>query len=137
MTRATQAGLMIEALLLGSIILLGPFTQRFTGVGCAMVVSPLLVLLLGPVQGVVVTVSFGLAVSAVIALLHLRDTEHRKVLPMLVAAAIGIVLAAVPDVSGWNAVGGALGIVGGVLLARAARKRVSIAGSRALIMGRP
>ncbi len=85
---------MVEVLYLSGVVLLGSVLQRVTGLGFALVVAPLLVLVLGPVQGVVVTVAFGLVFSAVVFVLHAREVEYRRVLPILAWAVVGIVPAA-------------------------------------------
>lgn len=82
---------MVSALTVGAAVLVGALTQRLTGVGFALVASPLLVLALGPIQGVVITNIFGVATALMVYVFHVRAVEYRKVLPILAAAAIGVI----------------------------------------------
>lgn len=82
---------MSVALALAASVFIGALTQRLTGVGFALVASPLLVLVLGPLQGVVITNVFGVATALAVYLFHVRDVEYRKVLPILAAAAVAVV----------------------------------------------
>ncbi|MGC3955828.1 MAG: TSUP family transporter [Propionicimonas sp.] len=86
-----QGVLVGTALAIGAAILLGALTQRLTGVGFALIASPLLILILGPLQGVVITNVFGIATASAVYLLHVREVEYAKVLPLLGAAAVAVV----------------------------------------------
>lgn len=82
---------MVGALTVGIAVLVGALTQRLTGVGFALVASPLLVLALGPVQGVVIANVFGVATALMVYVFNLRRVEYRRVLPILGAAAVAVV----------------------------------------------
>lgn len=82
---------MVSALTVGLAVLVGALTQRLTGVGFALVASPLLVLALGPIQGVVMANVFGVATALMVYVFHIRRVEYRKVLPILAAAAVAVV----------------------------------------------
>lgn len=82
---------MLGALAIGGAVLIGALTQRLTGVGFALVASPLLVLILGPIQGVVITNVFGVATALMVYVFHIRGVEYRKVLPILAAAAVAVI----------------------------------------------
>lgn len=82
---------MLVTLAIGAAVLVGALTQRLTGVGFALVASPFLVLLLGPIQGVVITNVFGAATALVVYASHVREVEYRRVLPILAAAAVAVV----------------------------------------------
>lgn len=83
--------MIIAALPLAAIVALGATTQRLTGVGFALVASPLLVLLLGPIQGVVITNVFGVATALVVYLTNVQRVEYRKVVPLLIAATVAAI----------------------------------------------
>ena len=82
---------MVGALAVGIAVFIGALTQRLTGVGFALVASPLLVLALGPIQGVVITNVFGVATALMVYVFHIRAVEYKKVLPILGAAAVAVV----------------------------------------------
>lgn len=72
-------------------VLAGASAQRLTGMGFALVASPLLVLLLGPNDGVTLTQVNGLAVSALLLVSVWRDVEWRTLAWILPAALVGMV----------------------------------------------
>lgn len=78
-------------------VLLGAIAQRITGMGFALVVSPALVLLLGPFDGVLVVNACGATSAALILARVWRDVEWKKfgllVVPALVAIVPGAILA--------------------------------------------
>jgi uncharacterized membrane protein YfcA len=80
---------------LAGVVLLGAVTQRVAGIGFGLVASPMLVLLLGPLQGVVVTNAFGLATALVAASGTLPRIEWRRILPIAAAAVVAIVPGAI------------------------------------------
>lgn len=82
---------MVSALTVGLAVLVGALTQRLTGVGFALVASPLLVLALGPIQGVVIANVFGVATALMVYVFNVRKVEYRKVLPILAAAAVAVI----------------------------------------------
>jgi uncharacterized membrane protein YfcA len=74
-------------LLLGCTILLGASVQRMSGIGFALVAAPVLVLLLGPFQGVVLSNCAAGAVSAVGLFSGWRRVRLAAMLPLVAAAA--------------------------------------------------
>lgn len=76
---------------MGLIVLLGSLTQRVTGMGLALVASPLLVLVLGADLGVQTVQAVGLGVCALSAWSLRRDISWRKGLALLGAALAGLV----------------------------------------------
>jgi uncharacterized membrane protein YfcA len=93
-----------ELLFLPLGVVAGALTQRVTGIGFALVCAPLLVLIAGPFNGVVLSNLLGLTVSAIVFITHWRDTEWKKVarnvpapqlmviIGLLVIVALGAVL---------------------------------------------
>lgn len=83
-----------DLVLLAAIIGVGAGFQRLTGMGFALVVTPFLVLLLGPFEGVLVTNACGI-VSALLnlALMH-RDVQWRRLLRFTPFSLLGIALGA-------------------------------------------
>ena len=79
-----------ELVLLPLGVIAGALTQRVTGIGFALVCAPLLVLVAGPFEGVVLSNLLGLLVSAVVFVTHWRDTEWRKGLLLAVPALLAI-----------------------------------------------
>lgn len=77
--------------LLGGIVLAGATMQRVSGMGFALVASPLLVVLLGPLDGVVVINILAIVISGSVFLTVLRQVEYRKALLLLIPAVIGTV----------------------------------------------
>lgn len=74
---------------------LGATTQRVTGLGFALVASPLLILVLGPFQGVLLANLLTLVLNAVVLAGTWRAAEPRR-LALLVPAAILAALAGAP-----------------------------------------
>ena len=79
-----------ELVLLPLGVVAGALTQRITGIGFALVCAPLLVLIAGPFEGVVLSNLLGLAVSVVVFVTLWRDTEWRKGLLLVVPALVAI-----------------------------------------------
>ena len=79
-----------ELLFLPLGVVAGALTQRVTGIGFALVCAPLLVLIAGPFEGVVLSNLLGLTVSVVVFVTHWRDTEWKKGLLLAVPALIAI-----------------------------------------------
>jgi uncharacterized membrane protein YfcA len=79
-----------ELVLLPLGVIAGALTQRITGIGFALVCAPLLVLVAGPFEGVVLSNLLGLLVSAVVFAAHWRDTQWRKGLLLAVPALLAI-----------------------------------------------
>ena len=72
-------------------VLVGAVAQRITGMGFALVVSPALVLLLGPFDGVVVVNACG-AISAALILTRVwRDVQWKTFLLLVIPAIVAIV----------------------------------------------
>ena len=79
-----------ELLFLPLGVMAGALTQRVTGIGFALVCAPLLVLIAGPFEGVVLSNLLGLTVSVIVFIAHWRDTEWKKGLLLAVPALIAI-----------------------------------------------
>lgn len=98
---------------LGGATFLGTATQRLTGVGFALVAAPLLVLILGPFNGVLIVNVLGSLTALLVLVQVLHLVEYKKVLRLMVPAGLAIIpgawvaSAARPDV---------LSIVIGVLI---------------------
>ena len=75
-----------ELVLLALGVLAGAGTQRVTGLGFALVSSPLLVLVLGPFQGVLLANVLSLAANLAVLALTWRDAEVRRALRLAVPA---------------------------------------------------
>lgn len=104
---------MLLAAAIGGIVLLGSTTQRVAGIGFGLVAAPMLMLLLGPLQGVVVANVFGLATALVAYLGVVRKVDYRRILPLALAASIAII----PGALLARALSGpVLSIVAGVLV---------------------
>ncbi|MFH9353779.1 TSUP family transporter [Kitasatospora sp. NPDC017646] len=89
-------------LLLGLVVLLGATVQRLAGIGFALVASPVLVLLLGPHDGVTLANFAALAISAIGLAGSWRQVRPRAMLPLMTAAACTVpagawVAATVPE----------------------------------------
>lgn len=82
---------MLVAAAIGGIVLLGSTTQRVAGIGFGLVASPMLMLLLGPLQGVVVANVFGLGTALVAYFGVVRQVDYRRILPIAAAAVVAIV----------------------------------------------
>lgn len=81
---------MLIALLLLA-ILVGASLQRLTGMGFALVSAPFMVLLLGPVSGVVTANICGATASAMILGRVVADIEWRKFAGLALAALVGVI----------------------------------------------
>jgi uncharacterized membrane protein YfcA len=79
-----------ELLFLPLGVVAGALTQRVTGIGFALVCAPLLVLIAGPFEGVVLSNLLGLTVSLIVFVTHRRDTEWKKGLLLAVPALVAI-----------------------------------------------
>lgn len=85
---------MTELVLLPLGVIAGALTQRVTGIGFALVCAPLLVLIAGPFEGVVLSNLLGLVVSLVVFVSVWRDTEWRTCLLLVVPALVTIPIGA-------------------------------------------
>ncbi|SMO85464.1 sulfite exporter TauE/SafE family protein [Propioniciclava tarda] len=77
--------------LLGAAVLLGAATTRLTGMGFALVATPLLVLLLGTSNGVSLLLVLGFIQAPILVYQLRRDVEVKTALLLLAAAIVGIV----------------------------------------------
>ncbi len=81
-------------ILLGTAVFLGASTQRLTGLGFALVASPLLVLVLGPANGVLVANVLSLAAALVVLAQTRRHVDVRRAftlaLPAVAAIPVGV-----------------------------------------------
>ncbi|QTX05855.1 sulfite exporter TauE/SafE family protein [Agromyces archimandritae] len=75
--------------LLSVAILAGAFAQRITGMGFALVVSPFLVVLLGPFDGVLVVNACAVLSSLIILPRVWRDVEWGRLVRLAVPAVVG------------------------------------------------
>lgn len=71
--------------------LLGTATQRLTGVGFALVAAPLLVLILGPFNGVLIVNVLGSLAALLVLVQVLRLVEYRRVFRLMVPAVLAII----------------------------------------------
>lgn len=76
---------------LGGAIFLGTSTQRVTGVGFALVSSPLLVALLGPFDGILVVNVFGTLTAFAVFWQVRSQVEYARAARMLVPALVAII----------------------------------------------
>lgn len=125
-----------QALLVGAAVLLGAATQRTAGLGFALVAAPFLVLLTGPVTGVLMSNALGGLMCAVVLLRTRRGARWRSVallaVPALVAVPVGaLVVRRLPD-GPLLVVVGAMSMAA-VLLAVVGRKRVLLRGRGAAV----
>ena len=81
----------VHLALLGGAVLLGAATTRLTGMGFALVASPLLVLLLGTNNGVSLLLVLGFIQAPILVYQLRRDVEVKTALLLLAAAIVGIV----------------------------------------------
>lgn len=72
-------------------VLVGATLQRVSGMGMALMVAPTLVLLLGPVTGVLLTNATALVNAALVLLVVRRDVDWRRYGLMMPAAVLGAV----------------------------------------------
>ncbi len=77
--------------LVGAFVLLGATTQRITGMGFALVASPLLVLALGVPLGVQLTQVLSLVASASIVVQVWRQIEVKKAVLLFLPALLGVI----------------------------------------------
>lgn len=80
--------------LLGGIVLLGSSVQRLAGIGFGLLASPLLVLLMGPVQGVALVNCAGVVIGVVGLATTWRQVQLRTMVPLVAAAALTVPLGA-------------------------------------------
>ena len=76
----------ITIALLAGAVFIGAATQRLTGLGFALVAAPMLVLVAGPVQGVLLANALSLITNLALALVLRRDVEVRRAVLLAVPA---------------------------------------------------
>jgi uncharacterized membrane protein YfcA len=81
-------------LVLGAVVV-GAGMQRITGMGFALVAAPFLVLLLGPVEGVVLVNVCGAVTAGAIIFRVVHDIDWRRYLLLAASALLGIIPAAI------------------------------------------
>ncbi len=82
-----------------AVVVLGAVLQRVTGLGFALVVSPVIALLLGPEEGVLVVNACAVLTSSLLAVRLRRDVDRRRILRLLPGALLGVVGGAALTVS--------------------------------------
>jgi len=85
----------METLLLVVAIFTGSLLQRITGMGFALVAAPFIVLIAGPVTGVILVNVCGALTAAMVLLRVVAHVEWKKYLLLVPAALVGIVPGAV------------------------------------------
>lgn len=113
-----------------AVVVLGAVLQRVTGLGFALVVSPVIALLLGPEEGVLVVNACAVLTSSLLAVRLRRDVDRHRILHLLPGALLGVVGGAALTVSTPRPVLEVLvgslalaGLVASVLVARLRRAR--------------
>lgn len=73
------------------VVFLGACTQRVTGMGFALIASPLLVLLIGPHRGIILVNLLGLMVSSTVLAATWRQIDRRRALLLVPTGMLGVV----------------------------------------------
>lgn len=81
----------VDLVLLGAAVLVGAGTQRITGMGFALMASPLLVLVLGVSDGVATSQALTLIASVVVLFQLWKSVEWTKAVLLILASLVGIV----------------------------------------------
>ena len=122
-----DVGLVVLAL---AAVLVGATLQRISGMGMALMVAPTLVLLLGPVTGVLLTNATAVVSAALVLLAVRRDVDWRRYSLMMPAVVLGavpgaLVVRAAPAAWLEVVIGGLvlLGLLSTTALRRAPRAR--------------
>lgn len=76
---------------LALVVVLGSSTQRITGMGFALVASPLLVLLMGPDEAVLLLQVLGVITSVLVLVSVWRDVDWKALPWLIMPAALGII----------------------------------------------
>ncbi len=76
---------------LGGATFLGTATQRLTGVGFALVAAPLLVLILGPFNGVLIVNVLGSLTALLVLVQVLKLVEYKRVFRLMLPAVVAII----------------------------------------------
>lgn len=82
--------MLTTGLVLGAVVM-GAGMQRITGMGFALVAAPFLVLLLGPVEGVVLVNVCGAVTAGAIIVRVVRDIDWKRYAALTASAVLGIV----------------------------------------------
>ena len=85
--------MLTTGLVLGAVVM-GAGMQRITGMGFALVAAPFLVLLLGPVEGVVLVNMCGAVTAGAIIFRVVRDIDWKRYVLLTASALLGIIPAA-------------------------------------------
>lgn len=80
----------LDLILVGTALMVGALSQRVTGMGFGLVSIPLLVLVLGPAEGVLLSNVVAATSAAVMCLTVWRDIEWRTVFRLGVPALVGL-----------------------------------------------
>ena len=75
---------------LALVVFLGAVAQRVTGLGFALIASPLLVLLVGPFEGILLANMLALLVSATVLATSWRNADPRRALLLVPAGLVGV-----------------------------------------------
>ncbi|HKU01448.1 MAG TPA: sulfite exporter TauE/SafE family protein [Arthrobacter sp.] len=86
--------MLTTGLVLGAVVM-GAGMQRVTGMGFALVAAPFLVLLLGPVEGVVLVNVCGAVTAGAIIFRVVKDIDWKRYAALAASALLGIVPAAI------------------------------------------
>lgn len=84
----------VLSLAAAAVVALAAAVQRLTGLGFALVATPLIVLLMGPIDGVLTVTVVGFFVSLVLLAMMFRDVDWRRTLVIVGAGALASPLAA-------------------------------------------
>lgn len=90
MGKTSRMGLTLLASLVGLAVLSGAATQRLTGMGFALVSSPVLVLLLGTSLGVPLIQVLGIPLSLLVLISTFRDISWSKAIVLGIPALLGL-----------------------------------------------
>ncbi|GAB3050671.1 sulfite exporter TauE/SafE family protein [Sediminivirga luteola] len=75
-------------------VLVGAMSQRLTGMGFALIVAPFMVLLFGPISGVMLVNLCGAVSAAIVCVQTYRHAEWRTAWRLMAFAAVGVVAGA-------------------------------------------
>lgn len=128
---------MEAAWLLGVAVFAGAMMQRLTGMGFSLVAAPLLVLMMGPVTGVVMVNFCSAAASAFVLARVLRHVDWKRFLVLAPSALTGVVpgVAIVAIVPGsWLQVGVGAIVVASLTVSLCARSFKLEAGAKPLLI---
>ena len=133
-TRSFYDPRMLPWLLLAIVIVVAAMAQRITGIGFALITTPVAVLVVGADAAVPFAATIGAVVAIGALITSRRDLQLRRILPLLVAAIIAMVptlLLARVIPTGWAAIAAGTLVIGSVVVAMTARR-----GPMPVILGR-